>query len=87
MEQMFVLDYKGIKHFLEIPVADVESVDVAVWCGDEVATFHLRNGKETVVDAGDFIGGRLFSERDGKYTVTESDFPKWLRRKNSYDWW
>ena len=85
-QTMYVLDYKGKKHYIDVAVEDVEYVDVEILSGDEVLTIHLRNGDGKEVDAGDFIGGRLISEYHGRYTVPADQLDKWNKRKESYDW-
>ena len=86
MERAFVLDYKKGKHFLDIDMSEVESVDVFTSYGDEVACFTMRDGTTIEADAGAFIGGRVENEMVERYTVARYELTEWQKRKDSSEW-
>ena len=83
-----VIDFDKGRHYQDFLIEDVKSIDVLVLTGDEIVTFHMRNGNQITVDAGDYVGGRYADFNDGRYTVdldAGDNRLRWNQRNDSYD--
>lgn len=80
---VFAIDYEGNRVYSNIPLDDVDHIDVKVLSGDEVLKI-FTNEKDCV--AHDACPDRWMDYFDAEYTVEASELEEWNKREDSYDW-
>ena len=88
MEEMLkIFNYEGKSFDTEIPVSEIEELNVTILSGDEVVTITKTNGRVETFDAATLAENpRFMNFYDGNYIVEKDKIREWLQREGSYGW-
>lgn len=86
-ETLKIYNYHHELFDTEIPLSEVETVEVTIISGDEVVDITKTDDTIVTIDAARLAGSpRLMNFFDGSYEVEKDQLEKWVARKDSYDW-
>lgn len=86
-ETLKIFNYRGELFDTEVPISEIEELNVTILSGDEVVTVTKTDGHVESFDAAVLAENfRMMNFYDGSYVVEKDKIKEWLKREDSYGW-